>query len=224
MTECNHHLWQSLHVGSTDLRNELSARLSAEARREALLDATKELVNDAGPSGVTMGAVAERAEVTRALVYKHFDNKDDLLVALYRREAKRLDKQIRMLVEAAPDGFESKLRAFVGATLDVIGEHLSFFTPLRAAGTASSAREDKRHWDSRSVTYFANLAVADFDIDTRTARAAIAVLFSGVPSLLAQMRAHPGRAQRVFLEDTYVDTVIGALTRLATRRSSGSAD
>ena len=36
-----------------------------------------------------MGVVADRAGVTRALVYKHFANKHDLLVALYRREKRR---------------------------------------------------------------------------------------------------------------------------------------
>lgn len=211
-------------MGAPELRADVAERLTADARRDALLDATRDLVDQVGPGGVTMGSVAVHAAVTRALVYKHFDNKDDILLALYRRETKRLDKEIRVLVEAAPDGFESKLRAFVRATLAVVGDHAGFFAPLRDASTASSAREDKRHWDSRSVTYFADLAVADFAVDRRTARSAIAVLFSGVPSLLAQSRTRPGPAHRAFLEDTYVDTVIGAMTRLAERSPSGSAD
>ena len=49
----------------------------------------------AGPAAVTMGTVADRAEVTRALVYKHFDNRDDILATLYRREAAALDRQLR---------------------------------------------------------------------------------------------------------------------------------
>jgi AcrR family transcriptional regulator len=192
-------------------------RMSADARRTALLDVTRSLVRELGPGAITFGLVAQRAEVTRALVYKHFGNKDDLLGELYRREARQLDRAIRVQVEAAPEGFEPKLRAFVGATLDSVEEHAPFFTPLRAAGAGEGTRDDQRGWDRRTVAYFAQQAARDFGIDVRTARSVIAVLFSGIRSLLSQMRSRPGAAQREFLLDTYVEMSVGALDRLATR-------
>jgi AcrR family transcriptional regulator len=190
-------------------------RLSADARREALLDVARQLVESTGPSAITMGVVAERAQVTRALVYKHFANKHELLDALYQREALALDRRIRAAVEAAADGFEPKLRAFIGASLDAVEEHGPFFTPLRAAGADASTRQDQPRRDRATVGYFADLAARDFGIDHRTARSVIAVLFSGIRSLLAQMRSRPGAAQRRFLLDTYVELAIGGLTRLA---------
>jgi AcrR family transcriptional regulator len=196
---------------------ETAERLSADARRTALLDVTRSLVRELGPGAITVGLVAQRAEVTRALVYKHFGNKDDLLGELYRREARQLDRAIRIQVEAAPEGFEPKLRAFVGATLDAVEEHAPFFTPLRAAGAGEGTRGDQRGWDRRTVAYFAQQAERDFGIDVRTARSVIAVLFSGIRSLLSQMRSRPGAAQREFLLDTYVQMSVGALDRLATR-------
>jgi AcrR family transcriptional regulator len=189
--------------------------MSADDRRTTLLDVTKVLVSEGGPGAVTMGLVAERAGVTRALVYKHFANRDDILRALYRREAERLDRAIRAEVVAAPDGFEPKLRAFIGATLDAVEEHAPFFTPLREAGAGDTTRGDQRGWDRRTVGYFAQLAAEDFGIDLRTARSVIAVLFSGIRSLLSQMRSRPGPAQREFLLDTYVEMTLGALARLA---------
>jgi AcrR family transcriptional regulator len=192
-------------------------RLSADQRKAALFDAAKALVDEAGPGRVTIGAVADRAGVTRALVYKHFGNKDDLLQALYRREAERLDRKIAADVAATPDGFEPKLRAFIGATLDAVEEHAPFFTPLREAGAGRSTRQDQRRRDRRTVDYFARQAATDFDVDLRTARSVIAVLFSGIRSLLSQMRSRPGAAQREFLLDTYVETALGALDRLARR-------
>jgi AcrR family transcriptional regulator len=194
-----------------------SERLSADDRREALLDVAKGLVNDVGPGAITMGVVADQAGVTRALVYKHFANKHDLLVALYRREARGIDRAIRAEVVAAPDGFEPKLRAFIGATMDLLDQHGPFFTPLREASTDRAPRQDQRRRDQRTVAYFAELAERDFGIDGRTARSVIAVLFSGVRSLLSQMRSRPGASQRRFLLDTYVEMTIGALTRLARR-------
>lgn len=195
-------------------------RLSADARRTALLDVARALVDDVGPGRITFGLVAERAGVTRALVYKHFGNKDDLLAALYRREAQQLDRQIRTGVEAAPDGFEPKLRAFIGATLDAVESHAPFFNPLREAGAGGRpAREDQRGRDRRTVAYFAQLAADDFGIDVPTARSVVAVLFTGIRSLLSQMRSRPGPAQREFLLHTYVEMTIGALDRLAGPRS-----
>jgi AcrR family transcriptional regulator len=190
-------------------------RLSADARRAALLDVTKAMVTDAGPGAVTVGTVASAAGVTRALVYKHFANKDDLLRALYQREARRLDAQIRASVTAAPEGFEPKLRAFIGASLDAVEEHAPFFTPLRATGADDTFRQGRRSRDRGTVGYFADLAAHDFGLDLHTARAAVAVLFSGIRSLLSQMRSRPGAAQHRFLLDTYVEMTLGALHRLA---------
>ena len=198
---------------------ETTERLSADVRRELLLDVTKAIVKESGPAAVTMGTVADRAEVTRALVYKHFDNKDTLLAALYQREARALDRQIRHVVEAAPERFEPRLRAFVGAALDAVGEHAPFFTPLRSVGKSPETRGEQRRWDRRTSGYFASLAAEEFDIDERTAASAIAVLFTGIQSLLSQMRARPSAEQRRYLEDTYVEMSLGALTRLATHRS-----
>jgi AcrR family transcriptional regulator len=193
-------------------------RLSGDERRSLLLDVTKDIVIEAGTGAVSMGSVAERAEVTRALVYKHFDNKDALLTELYRREARRLDRHIRRVVESAPDGFEPKLRAFVGAALDAVDEHAPFFAPLRNVGRDRDARQEHRTWDRRTTGYFVSLAVRDFGVDKDTATTVLAVLFSGLQALLSQMRSRPGRGRRQFLEDTYVASTIGALSHLAASR------
>src|SRR6476619_7614888 len=98
VTKCNRLLWDHLGMPApppTSIPVPIPERLSADERREALLDVARTLVNEVGPGGITMGVVAERARVTRALVYKHFANKHDLLVALYRREATGIDRAIR---------------------------------------------------------------------------------------------------------------------------------
>lgn len=202
-----------------DATNDAADRLTSDARREALLDVTRRLVDEQGPGGVTMGTVAERAGVTRALVYKHFENKDALLVALYQREATALDREIRRHVDAAADGFEPKLRAFVGACLDAVGEHSRFFTPLRSVGAVASTRRQQRRWDRRTSAYFVGLAVDEFGIDEGDATAALGVLFLGLQSLLSEMRRSPGAAQRQHLEAIYVEMTLGALARLASLSS-----
>lgn len=193
---------------------EAPERLSGDERRSALLDVTKDIVLEHGSNAVTMGSVAERAEVTRALVYKHFENKDELLLELYRREARILDRHIRRAVVAAPAGFEPKLRAFIGAALDAAEEHGPFFAPLRGVGRNREVRDEQREWDRRTSRYWIAQAIDEFGVDREVAAAAIGVLFSGMSSLLSQMRARPGPERRQFLEDVYVELTLGALGRL----------
>lgn len=209
--------WQTAGVAMTTSGSSSAERLSADERRQHLLDVTMAMVVDDGPTAVSMGAVADAAGVTRALVYKHFENKDALLVELYRREAAALDTAIRERVAEADDGFEPKLRAFIGASLDAVGAEGQIFTLLRGARDDGTARRDQRRWDRRTVGYFVDLAVRDLGVPEEEARSAIGVLFTGIQALLFQLRRSPGDDRRRFLEDTYVAVTLGALDRLAGR-------
>jgi AcrR family transcriptional regulator len=192
-------------------------RLQAEQRREALLDVAQELVAEGGPRNVTMGTVADRAEVTRALVYKHFANKGDILAALYRREAGTLDRALRRKVADAPDGFEPKLRAFIHAVIDAVGTHEEIFAPLRSFGRDAINRREQRAWDRRTLAYFTELAVADLGMDEPATRAALGILFSGTSSLLAQAQANRDPDHHVFLENLFVEMTLASLAAVARR-------
>jgi AcrR family transcriptional regulator len=69
-------------------------RLTADQRREQLLDATKELVADRGFHAVSIEAIARAAGITRPIVYHHFDGLDGLLLALLDRETSRALEQL----------------------------------------------------------------------------------------------------------------------------------
>lgn len=68
--------------------------MSAEARREQVLDVARELVAERGFPGVSVQAVAARAGVTRPVVYEHFRSLDDLLEAVVDREMTRALEQV----------------------------------------------------------------------------------------------------------------------------------
>jgi AcrR family transcriptional regulator len=190
-------------------------RLAADARRDALLDIARTLVEEGGPAEVTMGTVADRAEVTRALVYKHFANRDDILGALYRREAAALDRALRREVAAAPDGLEPKLRAFITAIAGAAQTRARFFAPLRPFGHTADQRQTQRASDRRTVAWFAELAVDELGLDRDVATAAVAMLLSGI---VAQLTQHGGRRrprQREAQVDLYVELVMGALRAIA---------
>lgn len=58
--------------------------MSAEERREAILDAALPLFARDGRNGVTTKQVAEAAGVSEALLYKHFSGKDELYTEMQR--------------------------------------------------------------------------------------------------------------------------------------------
>lgn len=71
-----------------------AARMSAAARREQLLDVTSGLIGERGFHDLSIEAVASGAGVTRATVYKHFVDQEDLLNALVERETSRALAQV----------------------------------------------------------------------------------------------------------------------------------
>jgi AcrR family transcriptional regulator len=70
------------------------ARMTAEARREQLLDVTKAIVAARGFHAVSIERVAREAGVSRPIVYGHFDDLQGLLEALVLRESARALDQL----------------------------------------------------------------------------------------------------------------------------------
>jgi AcrR family transcriptional regulator len=64
-------------------------RIKGTARRERLLDAAADIVLEQGVAAVTMDGVAARNGVNRAIAYRYFADRDDLLASLLDREYHR---------------------------------------------------------------------------------------------------------------------------------------
>src|SRR6516162_322230 len=108
-------------------------RLTGADRREALLDATAALVAAGEVDAVSMETVADRAGVSRSLVYKYFVNRRDLLAALYHREATLLHEQIAAQVRAA-DSLTDMYRQLMHASINAARDRHAVFAALHAAG------------------------------------------------------------------------------------------
>jgi len=70
--------------------------------RRALLDAALELVNELGPSGITLREAARRAGVTHAAPYRHFADKGALLAAVAEQGFVQLLAAIDGAIVAVP--------------------------------------------------------------------------------------------------------------------------
>lgn len=181
-----------------------------------MLDVALDLLLAEGESAITVGSIAERANVTRTLVYKHFENRDDLIVELHRRERKRLDDELIAITVSAEPGFEPQLRAMVRGLLDAAEQWSTIFNPLRR-GSEATARRDRRARNRRTLGYFTNLAVEDYQLPVDVTRSAMSVLLGGLDPLLWQVPRNSTVAQRDALTDMYVGLVLDALAGLGAR-------
>jgi AcrR family transcriptional regulator len=185
-------------------------RLSALRRRDALVDAAAALVSAGDVHDVSMEAVAERAGVSRPLVYKHFANRHELLAAVYRREAVRLHDELAAEVTDA-GSVEEMFRALVRGSLRAAAERGQVFTALRAAGASSrELREEQRSRDHDTVRAFGALSARQFGLDRRVAMSLTAVLLGALDPVLLQWRLRPTEENAVLLEHVYMTTVTAA--------------
>ena len=92
------------------------SRMSAEQRREQLLDVAKEIVGAQGFQGASIEAVAKRAGITRPVVYSHFGDLRSMLEAMLDREGARALSQLAEVIpsEVEDDPREALLGALAG--------------------------------------------------------------------------------------------------------------
>jgi len=195
-----------------------SARLAHADRRDALLDAAVEFVAAGHIDDISMESVAERAGVSRALVYKHFANRHDLLAAVYQRESALLHDELAADVAAA-SSVEEMFRALVHGALRAQASRGATFAALRGARMRTTAsRAEQRQRDRTTLRYFATQAVRQFGLDEPHARAGVAIMLGAIETVLAQWRARPTPQHAALLEDAYVALVVGGLHELARQR------
>lgn len=193
-------------------------RLTRDERRDALVEAAAVLVAS-DVTAVSMEAVAEAAGVSRPLVYKHFANRAELLVAVYRRETATLHEEMAEAVRSAR-GLEAKFRALVRGALRGEAERGAALSALRAAGARNhELREEQRRRDRGTVAYFARHAARELGTEPKLTRDTVSILLRSVEAVLADWRLRPTPSHAERLEEAYVTICMGALERLARARA-----
>ena len=117
-------------------------RLTRAERRAQLLDAARALIRDAGTDELTLGRVAERAGVTKPVVYDHFGDRAGILAELFREfEARQRDVLAAVLSEAEPE-LDVRARLVAAAFVDCClaeGRELADVVAALAGSSALSA-------------------------------------------------------------------------------------
>lgn len=113
------------------MTNPAPAESRAPATRR-ILDAARELVAQGGAAQLSMGDVAARAGVSKALVHYHFTDKDSLVSALVEEVGRGIVDRERAVVRSGDDGhaldaywqwLESELRSGDAQILTALSEY-----------------------------------------------------------------------------------------------------
>jgi len=197
----------------TRLAKPKTVRLTRDQRRSNFLDTAAEMITDLGAESVTMESVAARAGVSKALGYRYFTNRDDLLLEVFDREVRVLDERIAAAV-ASSSRLEDRLRAIIDVWLDLIVERGALLGSLQRSKLIEGPVE-RRRLERQAVIdeYFAQLFLAEYDISHDDALLAAGVLLSGAEGALRLWIAR--RWSRRYLSEHLLRLSIGAVEALA---------
>ena len=136
----------------------MSMRLPAPARREQILDVSVQVFAHRGFHATSMNDVADAADVTKPVLYQHFDSKQDLYLALLDEAGSRLRNAVRKAVADATSGKQQTELGFKAYVRWVADDHDAF---LLLFGSRAS-RDEESTIAIRRITAEAAHAIAPF--------------------------------------------------------------
>jgi AcrR family transcriptional regulator len=98
-----------------------SKRLSGDERREVVMKAAGRLFGERGYAGTTLDEIAAAAHVTKPILYRHFDSKRSLYMALLERHRDDLPRFIERVPPDLP--MEQRIDAILGTWFGYVEEY-----------------------------------------------------------------------------------------------------
>jgi AcrR family transcriptional regulator len=169
----------------------------AQATRDALVRAARELFTKRGYSGVGTEEIVARAKVTRGALYHHFDDKRDLFRAVFEQVEQDLMERIGARMEATDDPWELMLagmRSFLDACEEPAVKQIALTDAPSVLGWQEWREIDNRH--GLGLTRMALQGAVDAGVLRPIAVEPMAHLFVAALSEAAFVIAHAERPRK----------------------------
>jgi len=191
---------------------ERRSRLPAPIRRDQLLDAARALVLEAGTEAVTMESVAAAAGVSKTLGYAYFDNRTELLLALFDREVGDLQRRAAAEMADSP-GLADKLRAAVRVWFDVVASEGGVASVLLQSSQLRGRLGERRQFALRSIEeLYGRQVAAEFGVPEERAVVVMAALMAALGGVIDRWTS-TGES-RELVESVYLEMADAALRQL----------
>lgn len=113
-------------VTATSTTRPRGTRLPRLARRRQLLDAAMEVFVARGYHAAAMDEIADRAGVSKPVLYQHFPGKQELYLALLDESVEQLIEAVRTALRSTTDN-RQRVNATFSAYFGYVGEHNGTF-------------------------------------------------------------------------------------------------
>jgi AcrR family transcriptional regulator len=183
-----------LGLSALDMPGEAHERADAAANRRLILQTAARLFEERGVAEVTMADIALEAGVGKGTLYRRFDNKAELALALMDSQTRDFQnsvlEQLRLFGETG-HSYVSRLEYFLDALVHFTDQHLSLLCVVQSEELVED-REHSRpyHWQYQTVAGLLQRCIAAGEIT-----AAIDVPYTA-DALLAPLQADIYRYQR----------------------------
>lgn len=179
-------------------------RMPYDARHAQLLDAAREFIREEGSDALTLARLADRAGVTKPLVYQHFGTKAGVLVELYRGFKTRTHVALDEALKTTDDSLPRVARVIADAYIDCIDAESKELPGVGGALSGSAELELLRQEADVAFSARCRAALQPFTADGDVTDAA----------LYAILGAADGIARALVLERITFDQGREALTKV----------
>ncbi|HZR82858.1 MAG TPA: TetR/AcrR family transcriptional regulator [Candidatus Binatia bacterium] len=185
-------------------------RLTGPDRRRQLLAVAQQILAREGADHLSLPYLAERAGVSKPVVYDHFPTRQALVTALIREYAAYVLERIWASLEGAQADPASVVRATTKAYFDCIEERGISLARLWASAAGDP---DMEHWRQRYRDKLYSLFAETFAPATGStaeeAKLSVAMLIAACEAAIEQWEA--GLASRELAEEMQVELVLAVL-------------
>ncbi len=185
----------------------MTKRLKPAERRASILAVAKILFADSGYHGVSVDEIAKRLAVSPAVLYQHFDSKEQLYIAVLDAIANHRESYIEAVL-ACPDDFASVLRSMAhvyAASIERDPDYLKMEMHSVLSGSKSTQQLFESRWKSFSdYIEFSMLELAPEGIVNQVNPYSASLMFQGLMREVLY-------AKCIYFSEKYQDTDLKTL-------------
>jgi AcrR family transcriptional regulator len=148
-------------------------RMPHAERHAQLLDAARELIREEGSDAVTLARIADRAGVTKPLVYQHFGARPAVLAELYQGFKQLTYDRLDASLGNADLGLPEVARIIADAYIDCIDAESTELPGILGALSGSSELEELRQDADEAFSARCRAALTPFSAQGRVSDAAL---------------------------------------------------